>query len=109
VRAQIFLHLKYYSSPTNQVRPPRRAAKPPLAAVLRPVFALAAALKAYSRAPRARCPPTAPAQRYIIRLLLMVPIYSSMSACALHVGLPQAIYYETARDWCARATHPRLP
>jgi hypothetical protein len=30
----------------------------------------------------------------------MVPIYSTMSACALQVGLPQAIYYETARDWC---------
>ena len=31
-------------------------------------------------------------------------IYSSMSAAALQVGLPKAIYYETARDWCARTT-----
>jgi hypothetical protein len=42
------------------------------------------------------------AQRYIIRLLIMPIMYSSMSAAALQVGLPNAIYYETMRDWCVR-------
>ena len=82
-RLQIFLQLKYYSAPKEQVR------------ARRPVPC--AHTTALSLAP-------APAQRYIIRLLLMPIIYSSMSAAALQVGLPKAIYYETARDWCV----PRL-
>jgi len=39
----------------------------------------------------------------------MVPVYSTMSACALHVGLPNAIYYETARDWCASKAQGGVP
>jgi len=63
---------------------------------------LAAAAFWPSPNPRPRLFPCS--QRYIIRLLLMPIIYSIMSACALQVGLPKAIYYETGRDWCVRAS-----
>lgn len=38
------------------------------------------------------------AQRFIIRLIMMVPCYTFLSAGALQVGLPNGVYFETARD-----------
>ena len=79
---QIFLQLKYYSAPKEQVRV---------------LFCPWRALRPHSPL-KTRLPSRA--QRYIIRLLIMPIMYSSMSAAALQVGLPNAIYYETMRDWC---------
>lgn len=47
-----------------------------------------------------------PPQRYILRLLFMIPTYSFLSFLALVYGLPHAMWFETIRDWCARLHAP---
>jgi hypothetical protein len=60
------------------------------------------------RSPRTHCrspgantaPPTHPPQRYIIRLIFMVPVYAIGSWFSLKYR-DAAIYFDTLRDWCA--------
>lgn len=49
-------------------------------------------------------------QRYVLRLLFMVPVYGLLSAMSSKIGQPWAAYFETGRDcYEVRRTHPPLP
>ena len=54
----------------------------------------------HARRPAGRAP--TPPQRYIIRLIFMVPVYATGSWFSLKYR-DAAIYFDTIRDWCAAA------
>lgn len=67
--------------------------------LLRAAFLWIQAQLQESPAPTPPHPPPPPAQRYIIRLIFMVPVYATGSWFSLKYR-DAAIYFDTIRDWC---------
>ncbi len=47
------------------------------------------------------------AQRFIVRIIFMVPLYSLLSFLSLLMD-QNSVYFATFRDWCARARRSLL-
>ena len=120
---QIIQHLRHYSEPVFQVRHPAAAAHPAGRCCLRrtvpsrphpspPQQGCAPGLPQHPPAAHPHPQPHHPMamQRYIVRIIFMVPMYSICSFPSL-IHPNQAIYWNTVRDWCAPppAGRPRQP
>lgn len=96
---QIIQHLRHYSEPVFQVRTGMDGA---LCAYNSYYLLPSGRLHALAPAPLAALTPTPTCrpQRYIVRIIFMIPVYSMASFPSL-LAPENAIYWLTLRDWCA--------